>query len=298
MDKNKSSHFMDLNFKLAFGNIIINILYINYEPSISGWGYGNHSHSGYELHFIPKGYGNLKIMDKTYNIIPGTLYLTGPGVYHEQEAAFSDPMCEYCLNFEFNVVPDNKNTNELYIKSEINSILHVLKNTNFWFGKDIFKSSELFDKVISELETKRIGYYLFIQNLVSQIILNAIRCFDENKVSDYYIPRKVPDDLRRFVIDNYLEHFTSDSSLNELAKIINISIRQLNRIMKDYYSMGFKEKLIANRLHYAANLLLNTNYPIQYISERSGFTSVSYFNRAFKKYYTMPPSKFRKKNNI
>ncbi|MDT8717414.1 AraC family transcriptional regulator [Clostridium sp. 19966] len=296
MNNNRSSHFMDLNFKLAFGNIIINILYINYESSVPNWNYGNHSHSGYELHFIPQGYGILNIMNKSYKIIPGTLYLTGPGVYHEQYADFANPMCEYCINFEFNVVNTKQNNNELYLKSEIDSILHILENTNFWFGKDIFESSALFEKVINELETKRIGYYLFIQNLVSQIILNSIRCFDQNKTSDYYIPRKVPDDLRRFVIDNYLEHCTSDSSLKELAKIINISVRQLNRIMKYYYSMSFKEKLIANRLQYASNLLINTNLSLQSIAEQSGFSSVSYFSRIFKKHYKISPGKFRSSN--
>jgi len=296
MDKNKSLKFLDFDFKLTFGNVLINILYINYEAPISSWAYGSHSHSGYELHFVPLGTGTLRIMNKEYKITPGTLYLTGPGMYHEQIADSIDPMCEYCINFEFSILNNKKSNSDLYLKTEVDSILNILRNTNFWFGNDTFSSIELFEKLILELENKHIGYYLFIQALVSQIILNAIRCFDQHKISDYSIPKKVPDDLRRFAIDHYLEDITRKSSINELSKVINISTRQLNRIVKEYYSMTFKEKLITNRLEYAENLLLDTKLPVNEIAVKSGFSNASYFSTVFQRHFNTSPREFRIQN--
>jgi mannose-6-phosphate isomerase-like protein (cupin superfamily) len=79
---------------------MINVLTINYEPPVAGWSYGHHSHSGYEFHFIPQGKGVLEVGDRAFDIVPSTVYLTGPGVYHKQTADLSDPMSEYCINLE------------------------------------------------------------------------------------------------------------------------------------------------------------------------------------------------------
>ena len=95
--------YHDLNIKIPMGNMTINIFYISYEPSRPNWSVKNHSHSIYELHFIPSGKGILQAFDKEYNIIPETFYLTGPGIIHGQKADIEDPMCEYCINFEIKI---------------------------------------------------------------------------------------------------------------------------------------------------------------------------------------------------
>ena len=40
----------------------------------------NHSHgsNSYEIHYIPSGYGHVKINQVLYDIVPNTLYITGP----------------------------------------------------------------------------------------------------------------------------------------------------------------------------------------------------------------------------
>jgi hypothetical protein len=35
-----------------------------------------------------------------YRITPGTLFMTGPGIAHEQVSLASDPMTEYCIYFQ------------------------------------------------------------------------------------------------------------------------------------------------------------------------------------------------------
>lgn len=293
MNKRATQHNTDLDIKIPLGNIIINVFCINYEAPIPGWGYGNHSHSSYELHFIPHGRGTLRVSNKVYDIEPDIFYLTGPGVFHEQKADWKDPMCEYCINFEFEVKKQPNAKNTLYLQKEIDEILNRLLNTSFWFGKDKYATTQLFEKLMSEMEKQWVGYYTYIQNIVSQIILNALRCYNPQEKSGYSIPKKNLSDSRIYIIDNYFQQPDKPLSRKELASAIGTSIRQLNRILREYYSMSFKEKLISSRLEQAKYLLRNTNLFIHEIAFKTGFSSQSYFNKAFKEHYGTNPSQYR-----
>lgn len=291
----KVLHYDDLNIKITMGNMTINIFYIGYEPPIPNWGFKNHSHSTYELHFIPSGKGILQAFDKKFNIIPGTFYLTGPGIIHQQKADSENPMCEYCINFEVKISKGRIKKGDIYLKEEIDEIIKTLLNTNFWFGEDRFATSELFVKVMLELENSLTGYYTYTQNLLSLIVLNAIRCMTEQRKTNYYFPKKILNDSRIFLID---EEFIKDYlglTPEKLANKIRTSVRQLNRVMKQQYNMTFTEKLTVTRIEKSKELLKETCLSIKEISERTGFANPNYFSRVFQKYQHTSPSEFREK---
>jgi AraC-like DNA-binding protein len=296
MLKSKSLQNMDLDIKIPIGNIIINVLYINYEAPNPTWGFSTHSHSSYELHIIPSGEGILHAFNRDFTITPGTLYLTGPGIFHEQKADKLNPMSEYCINFEIDLLNRKRKKNDNYIQTEVDEIFQTLTNTHFWFGGDEFLCSELFEKIMIEFEGNKMGYYTYIQSLILQIILNAIRGFSLQKVSNYHIPKKILNDSRRFIVDDYFKDFCKPLCSKELALKIGTSIRQLNRIIRDYYSMTFQEKLTVTRLEHARDLLINTDLCVSDVSERSGFSNSNYFCIVFTKHNGVSPSKYRKQN--
>lgn len=290
----KVLRYNDLNIKIPMGNMTINIFYISYEPPRPNWSFKNHSHSTYELHFIPSGKGTLKAFDKNYNILPGTFYLTGPGIIHQQRADTNDPMCEYCINFEMKISKRIIKKSDIYLKEEIDDIIKTLLNTNFWFGEDIFETSKLFDKVMFELENSLTGYYIYTQNLLSLIVLNAVRCMSDQKETSYYFPKKILNDSRIFIIDEEFSKNYYKLTPEILAKKIRTSIRQLNRIMKQQYNMTFTEKLMITRVAQSKELLKETSVSIGDISEKIGFSNPNYFSRVFLKYQHISPSQFRK----
>lgn len=293
----ESKRYMDLDIKIPVGNMIINVLYINYEAPKPSWGFSAHSHSSYELHIIPTGEGILHAFNKDFIITPGNLYLTGPGIVHEQKADKLNPMCEYCINFEVDLLNRKRRKSDNYIQNEINLIFQTIMNTQFWYGSDEFSSSELFEKIMMEFEGNMMGYYTYIQSLILQIILNAIRGFAVNKISNYHIPLKILNDSRRFIVDDYFKDFCKPLSTKELAYKIGTSVRQLNRIMRNYYSMSFQEKLTFTRLEQAKELLRNSNLSIGEISENTGFSNSNYFCIVFTKHNNSSPSSYRKKHN-
>lgn len=295
MDKRKRQYHTDLDFRISLGAAQINVLCINYEAPIPEWEYELHSHSSYELHFIPRGKGELRVGRERYQIGPGALYLTGPGVFHEQKADRLDPMSEFCLNIE--VLPPKPPARDLPARllEEQDAMLAVLKETTFWFGSDRFSTVPLFEEIFAEMEQGRLGSYARIQSLMALIVINALRNFAPRKAGSSELPRKGLHESRRFLIDRYFDQ-AEGPSREELASLVGTSVRQLNRILVEYYGMSFLEKLNYGRLQKAADLLQTSSLSILEISDQLGFSNQGYFSSRFKERYGCTPTRFRKKS--
>jgi AraC-like DNA-binding protein len=287
--------FNDLDIKFKFGRYAVNVLYINYEPPIPGWGYGNHNHSSYELHFIPQGRGILEVNAQKYEIVPNTFFLTGPGIFHKQVADRDDPMSEYCINFEFKQYRKKARKYDFYLEHEVDEIAEVLKKTSFWFGPDEYGTIRLFDDVLRELKHHYLGRFAIVQHLVSQIIIKSTRYFIENIEKDYPLPKKITNDRRRLIVDKFFQKKLNDAACTPeaLAEKIGVSIRQLNRIMQEYYSMTFKEKQTSFQIERAKELLRNSELLVKEVAHRSGYSNESYFCKIFKENVGLTPLEYR-----
>lgn len=105
--------------------------------------------------------------------------------------------------------------------------------------------------------------------------------------------KKLMDDIL-----DYLELNYRDANLGQMqvADTFQMSNSTLSRMFKSHMGVGFAEYLIAKRLEYAKQLLIDSNYSINDIATMSGFSSVHYFSRMFKTYQEMTPSAYRKEN--
>ena len=93
--------YRDLNLQFSINCINFTILSICLEKLTRPIPKHSHSKSSYELHYISYGYGTLIADGTEYHITPGTLFMTGPGIAHEQVSLASDPMISqfYFLGF-------------------------------------------------------------------------------------------------------------------------------------------------------------------------------------------------------
>ncbi|MDD3154024.1 MAG: AraC family transcriptional regulator [Victivallaceae bacterium] len=89
------------------------------------------------------------------------------------------------------------------------------------------------------------------------------------------------------------KHFAEEIYLDDLARLSAMSGSTLLRHFTEVVGMTPMEYLKKLRLHYASELLGNTQLTLQEIAERSGFRDMSYFFRAFRKEYAMSPLQYR-----
>ncbi|MBQ8374022.1 MAG: AraC family transcriptional regulator [Clostridia bacterium] len=81
-----------------------------------------------------------------------------------------------------------------------------------------------------------------------------------------------------------------------LAAISQYSVSHFRSLFKKEVGMSVQEFILKTRLSSAAYSLTNTNLSILDIALNAGFGNISYFNRAFSKFYSCSPSAYRKNN--
>jgi AraC-like DNA-binding protein len=86
--------------------------------------------------------------------------------------------------------------------------------------------------------------------------------------------------------------FCSNSTLKELSVLYHKNEKYLGRLFKREMGVSFHEYRLLLRLKKAEALLSASSDKTIDIAFECGFNTVSYFNRAFKAHYGMPPSKY------
>ena len=96
------------------------------------------------------------------------------------------------------------------------------------------------------------------------------------------------------VLEYIDKHYSEALTLPELSKILNINEYYFCRLFKKMVNTSFVQYLNFVRVCKAEKMLLSTDKSISEISYETGFSSVSYFNRTFKKYKLSTPGNYRK----
>jgi transcriptional regulator GlxA family with amidase domain len=89
------------------------------------------------------------------------------------------------------------------------------------------------------------------------------------------------------------QHVGDPLSVEEIARRVNISKRQLERIFRQEIGKSPHEVALELRLNYGQWLLTRTTRPITEIAAECGFADSSHFSRAYRGAFGVPPSATR-----
>ena len=273
---------MDIQFTLDGTPIhVLNIVFARFSRTIPAHSHGSRC---YELHYIPFGYGKLKANSKSYDIVPNTLYVTGPHVEHAQAPLMSDPMQEYCVYFK--LPPSHHNR-----KASV--VMDRFAATDFWIGTDTQGIHALFRQLFWELEHQYTGYRIQVELLLSQLLICMVRNYEQKKDLSSYSSPKLQVNKASIIIEEYFLYEYQNLSLDILADRLKLSTRQTQRLLKEYYGKTFQEKKAEARMSAAAILLEDGERSITSIANLLGYSSVEHFSSAFRSYYHISPRQYR-----
>jgi len=286
----------NLNIKVKIGSVLFNIILGSGFFKLSdSFHVENHNHSAYEIHFILKGSGSIEISDKTWNISPNSYYIVGPSIYHEQKVNALNPISKYSFRIDYSIL----NTAEDFFPAEEGiKIVEAFKNVMFYTAEDNHNNLSLIYEVCNELQNQWVGYYSRIQSIFVQLIINIVRDIASKQKAGYKIPERFSDEKRNLIIEDFFEYnYNSCATADTLSKLLHVSIRQLNRIMKDSFHTTFKQKILEKRMEVSKSLLKNTDMPVKSISQRVGYDAESNFCIIFKQKNGYTPSEYRRNYN-
>jgi AraC-like DNA-binding protein len=225
------------------------------------------------------------------------MFVVGPGVYHEIISDNQEAMGQHCICFDIDYNLSSEKKVKEFLTPECREINAFFKKLSFWIGVD-FNFGRIFEELHKEFLSPVIGSYAFVNSVLTGLIIEFIRCSMDYKPAQYKIPRKTSDEVRKIIIDEAFNKNYLELTKKQLAAELHISIRQLERILSQYYFMSFREKLTQTRIEHAKVLLTTTEYSMDEISQKTGFSSTGSFSSSFKEFMNMTPSKYRQKTEL
>lgn len=130
-----------------------------------------------------------------------------------------------------------------------------------------------------------------------QNILQILEVTEENiRKFEKYVRRSLSDSRGEVeAVKNYIyQHYDEDLGLEMLAEKVYLSSGYLSFIFKKETGMNLNRFIRVCRMEKARELLCGTGMKVAQVSEKVGFSNVSYFCRSFREYYGTSPESYRK----
>lgn len=278
--------YTDLNIRISIEQHSFLVLNIVFEKFMRSMPRHSHGHNSYELHYIPYGHGTVFINNQLYEIGPNTLYMTGPHIVHEQIPVKDDPMAEYCIYFKL-----EKKETSLPVRD---SVASKFEQTHLWFGQDTQELYPLMQQIFFELEHRYTGYMLQVETLLQQCVIKTVRNYENRQHSRVHFSPSNLVDSKYIIVEECFLYEYETITLESLAQRLGLSVRQTERFFRDYYGKTFLQKKKEAKMSMAKIYLDHDEINISEIADRLNYSSVQHFSYAFKQYYGMSATSYRK----
>ena len=255
--------------------------------------YPLHWHNEVELILIVSG--NLKIKfhndtQATIDCSPGDIILISPGTLHEY---LSDTPGGEKLILLF----------DLGGYSQVSSLVPLLKTLPPYVHikqKDYPLENARLQNYFWEIDRLYGESDEFLQISVYSLVTLILAQIGSMHLGDTPAAAEVPDYQHKNVdklvlVTNYIDsHRSDDLTVEQLADLAGFSKFHFERLFKSYMGISCYQYITKRRILMAKELLGDTDLSVMDIALRSGFFSLSTFNRVFKDVNGCSPTEFRK----
>ena len=258
--------------------------WFNNQPA----GFTDHWHTAMEIIFALENTYTIEAHQQKYVMEPGDIAIIPSGTVH----SISSPEkgCRFVFMFEPNLfsqlpgfnyvlslIPQpvliNYDTNPQLYRAETALLWELVE---YYWGNGLTKDLNIFSTMIRFFST----FGEHTANVIPPTINNSSKA--GSLVS------------RLSMVLDYLDtHYSENITLEEAANIACFSKFYFTRLFKQYTNQTFYDYLSTKRIKAAEQMLIIPNLPITEISLKAGFSSLSSFNRTFKRLKGCSPSEYR-----
>lgn len=258
--------------------------WFNNQPT----GFTDHWHTAMEIIFTLENTYTIEAHQQKYVMEPGDIAIIPSGTVHSITSP--EKGCRFVFMFEPNLfsqlpgfnyvlslIPQpvliNYDTNPQLYRAETALLWELVEH--YW-GNGLTKDLNIFSTMIRFFST----FGEHTANVIPPTINNSSKA--GSLVS------------RLSMVLDYLDtHYSENITLEEAANIACFSKFYFTRLFKQYTNQTFYDYLSTKRIKAAEQMLIIPNLPITEISLKAGFSSLSSFNRTFKRLKGCSPSEYR-----
>ncbi|HEY8898044.1 MAG TPA: helix-turn-helix domain-containing protein [Niastella sp.] len=151
------------------------------------------------------------------------------------------------------------------------------KSNNVYTSAGISAGIDLALAILEELKGA-----LFTHKVARGLVVYHRRSQNHTQQSVYLDYRNHINPNIHFVQDHLIEHLAEENSINDLARMVAMSPRNLSRVFKEKTGATILEYITLLRLELARTMLNNPDYTIEYIAARCGFKTARQLQRILK----------------
>lgn len=253
--------------------------------------YAPHWHSAYEMIVPMEGNYLVTVSGQTYELTPGDIFLIPSGEPHSLTAPSRG--ARFIFLFEFDQILAIKGTS--FLASVMSKPLLINRST----CPSIYtEETVLFCQICAEyLHDDSLRDITIYSRLLSLFINYCrVRLSADSGSAVTQLPHSSARNYaERFnAVFNYLDrHFAEDLTLEDVAAVAGFSKFHFSRTFKQLSGCNFYEYLCHRRIKSSESLLMQPGLSVSQIALQSGFSSVSTFNRTFKKMKGCTPTQYR-----
>ncbi len=244
-----------------------------------------HRHKFFELHYCTAGECGFTVEDTDFYLTAGKFLLISPG-YNHILRNYTNDFSKFVLGFKID---------EVNLKPEAEFIVCALTEYNYIMSTgDEYMASLLRQALIEGVEPKP-GLMLSVSAILQLFVTEVARKI--NPPNFHYNINTRHNDREHMlqIVENYIEYNVGkDLDVLAIAKEVNISVKQLNRIALKYRMKTIRALIDEMKLKEARRLLENTDDSLLEIAGKLGYSSEYSFNRFFKRVEGMPPGRYRR----
>lgn len=238
--------------------------------------YSMHWHNAVEILMPTENVFPVVCGDKEYILKESDVLIIPPGELHNLKAQHGRRIIMLCDNA---MLKDNPALAE---------VCGIFSQT-VWINENYSKGfvSEL-NKIIMEMVRIFDSAPPFCETLLYGKLIEILL-----KISEYNKSSENKSDEKTELVKRYIDAFYMNSvTLESLSEAIGYSKFHMSRFFAKN-NTSFSDMLNARRIKEAEILLRNDNTPVTEIAMNVGFSSITTFNRAFRKFKDCTPTQFR-----
>jgi len=250
-----------------------------------------HTHKEYELHLVVATRGKAFVGDYIGDFQPGALFLTGPNLPHNwiTDEVWTEPVDVRDMMVQFDHPGVEKLAQAFGEFGELRPMLDMAQSGIEFIGFDADVARKHLETIRDARGTRRImeflSFLLEVNNWPHKEPLSVLKLFQpEGSRKQARIGQ---------VVDNIVENFADDISLDAAARMAGMSPTTFSRNFQSVTGNRFVEFVNRVRIGQACSMLYATEEQISSICFGVGFQNLANFNRHFLKMKGMTPSQFR-----
>ena len=145
-----------------------------------------------------------------------------------------------------------------------------------------------------ELVEPELASQLLLDSLLQQFFIQLLRGIKRRISCEKALAQRVRTDRYSQIEAFFQENFAAPVTELDLARVLALSKRQTSRVLREQCGKSFHEKLEEIRMSHAQRYLQQGELTVEETAFRIGYASASGFFVAFKKWFDMTPTQYRR----